>query len=354
VIFGPQHYVPVLKLKEGEKAALRSINDSLRARMTPFLEVVVRNPEKAPTLAGHINTAFKGLARSVEPYDRCFLDTRELADDDADAASRIFARAADEGITFTPVTGISRVADVDAAMKHAKAGVALRLTREEFEAGGLRGHLDRFLRMHSLKPENIDLFLDVGAVDDMISHGIAALATAFLAEVLDHKRWRTFTLSGCAFPGVVPVERNSHAKVDRAEWLAWRDGIYARRDSVTRVPTFSDTAIQHPRGVEGFVFGVMDVSAVIRYTRPESWLLIKGEGTQKTPLKAQYPGLAKQLVHGHLKGEFAASNHCIGCAGVSAAARKAPGLGAPGVWRRLGTIHHITMVIEGLRALSWP
>lgn len=98
----------------------------------------------------------------------------------------------------------------------------------------------------------------------------------------------------------------------------------------------------------------MQVSAAIRYALPEHWLLIKGESTRRLPPSQQFPDLASKLVYGELGGDFAGPDHCSGCASMKAAADGAPKLGSPEAWRRLGTIHHLTTVIEGLTALPWP
>src|SRR5215471_17663830 len=138
------------------------------------------------------------------------------------------------------------------------------------------------------------------------------------------------------------IERNSHEFVPREEWIAWRDHLYARRDRVPRLPTFSDCAIQHPSGVEGFDPRTMQVSASIRYTWSDDWLLIKGESTRFTRPSAQFPDLATRLVYGHLQSHFAGPSHCQGCASMKAAADGAPKFGSAETWRRLGTIHHIS------------
>ena len=106
---------------------------------------------------------------------------------------------------------------------------------------------------HGLEPEEVDLIIDLGTVEDLIAEGIAALTTAFMADIPDHSRWRTFTISSCAFPkSMGRVERNSHDFVQRDEWLAWKNQLYPSRQNLSRLPTFSDYAIQHPAGVEGF------------------------------------------------------------------------------------------------------
>lgn len=353
--FGAHHYVPVLKVKRGEKTALGMVSPSLRTRITPLLEIVERKSDKAPTAAAHLDNALKGLADSVNSYSRCFLDAREIASDGPSAALEVFQRAMAEGIIFTPVTGISRTADVAAALSHQQHGLALRLTREELESGSISRTLQTFMAQHGLEPESTDLIMDLGAVDEMIADGVAALADAFLSEVPDHSRWRTFTVSACAFPmSMGVVARNSHSHVERTEWVAWRDHLHARQSELVRLPTFSDCAIQHPKGVEDFDFRTMQVSASIRYATPNDWLLIKGESTRVTLPSVQFPALGTKLVYGHLRPSFAGREHCEGCKLMKAAADRADGYGSAEAWRRLGTIHHIAVAVQGLGDLPWP
>jgi len=350
--FGAHHYVPVLKVKRGEKAALTEIARPLRQRITPLLEIVTRTGEK--TIEGHLDTAFKGLADSTRPYGRCFLDAHELGGDGPDAAEKVFRRASSEGIVFTPVTGISRTADVEAVLQHSAEGIALRLTRQEFQDGRLASGIQGFITTHDLSPGSVDLIIDLGPVDDMVKAGVIALAAAFMAAVPDHVQWRTFTVSACAFPkGMAGVERWSHDGVERVDWVAWRDGLQARRHKLARLPAFSDGAIQHPSGVEGFEFGKYQVSASIRYALSDAWLRIKGESTKSSPLTAQFPKLASALVRGQFRQEFSGPEHCTGCEAMARAADGAPRLGSLEVWRRLGTIHHVSTVMQALAALSW-
>lgn len=352
--FGPNHYVPVLKVKRGEKAALLALAASLCSRITPLLEIVERKADKAPSIGKHLDTAFKDLAGSVTPFGRCFLDAREIATDGPTAAAQVFQCAAAAGMVFAPVTGLSRTADVAAAMTHRQHGLVLRLTRDEFERGGLTAAIGRFLTTHGLRPEQVDLIVDLGAVDQMIAAGIMALTDAFLADVPDHARWRTLTVSACAFPmSMGGVERHSQSFVERGEWIAWRDGLHARRNSIARLPTFSDRGIQHPKGVEDFDPLTMKASAAIRYALTDDWLLIKGESTRKTLPSDQYPVLATRLVYGHLRGSFSEPTHCQGCALMKNAADGAPKLGSAEAWRKLGSIHHIATVMDGLAALPW-
>ena len=209
------------------------------------------------------------------------------------------------------------------------------------------------MKHHVIGLEETDLILDLGPVEDMVTEGVTRFATQFLGDVPHPNRWRTLTLSASAFPeSMGVVERHSHAVVARTEWLAWKH----LRDSgqLVRVPTFSDCAIQHPSGVEGFDPRTMQVSAAVRYALADSWVLIKGESTRMNPAKMQFPVLAKGLAYGHLRDHFHGTGHCEGCASIKRAADGRPRLGSAEVWRRIGTVHHITEVTRTLRSPSVP
>ncbi|HVM33554.1 MAG TPA: hypothetical protein VMU88_10500 [bacterium] len=348
--FNYRHYVPVLKIKQGEKAALQNIQPALQPHITPLLEVVERVPAK--NIQSHLETTFKQLAESTRPYTRCFIDTREIAPDGPEAATAVFQRAQTENIVFTPITGISRTADVVPALSYRTNGLGIRLTRDEFEQGNLTVALQDFMRRHNLSHAEVDLIVDLGPINDFVVDGVIALTNSFLASVPDHPLWKTLTVSACGFPSSMGiVDRNSHELVDRVDWLAWRNNLFSRRSEIPRLPTFSDCAIQHSKGVEGFDPITMKASAAIRHTSADSWLLIKGVSIRSVLPTIQFRGLASQLVTGELREHFRGPTHCGGCSSVQAAASGAPRLGSLGAWRRLGTIHHITTVVEDLSAL---
>lgn len=349
--FGSRHYVPVLKVKRGEKSALQLVALDIREHITPLLEIVEwRKRQEKPTLRSHLDTAFKDLAKSLRRYRRCFLDGRELAPEGPSAAEQVFKRADDAGIPFIPVTGLSNRADASAALRNKERGLAIRLTRDDFEAGDLSSSLPAFMARHGIELEEADLIVDLGPVEDMVTEGVVRLASQFLGDVPEPNRWRTLIVSASAFPqSMGVVDRDSHGVVARVEWLAWkrlRDG-----GRFSRVPVYSDCAIQHPSGVEGFDPRMMQVSASVRYTLADDWLLIKGQGTRRHPARLQFPRLAKRLAYGYLGGHFLGEAHCEGCASIKSAADGQPGLGSPEVWRRIGTVHHITEVTRTLRSL---
>lgn len=347
-----RRYVPVLKLKQGEKRALALVRPAVAALMTPLLEVV--ESVRAEPIAKHLSRAFHKLDRAVEGLDRYLLDPRELAPLGEPAAREVFRRATDLGKPFTPVVGISRASGVRSALDAAQDGLAIRLERGELEVPGLGPRLMRFVGTHALVAAQLDLLVDLGSVDLMVTAGVADMALAFLREVPQPPTWRSVTLLASAYPKRPDVGRNSDALVERVDWKAWRDVLYPRRSTLRRMPAFGDSAIQHPAGVEGFDPKKMRVSATLRYATQDNWLLVKGEATDVVPPSTQFPRLARRLTTSPLEEHFEGEDHCSGCEGVVRAAGGAPGYGSATTWRCLGTVHHITTAVEGLRALSWP
>jgi hypothetical protein len=360
VNFGPRHYVPVLKLKRAEKAALGLLAETITTHVTPLLEIV-EMPKGTPSgkskaLDRHLTNAFRRLKESVLPFKRYFLDAREIAAVGAVGAERAFEEAVQLGVPFTPVTGISRTTDIAASLlRVAKNGIAIRLTRSEFENRLVRRLLPEFLTTNRLEPSAVDLIIDIGAVDQMIPAGVASMMRTFVADVPHPAEWRTLSVVGCAFPkSMGVVKTDSHKIVDRSEWLAWRDDLHTHRADLTRLPTFGDCGIQRPEGVEGLDFRFIPIAGALRYANDDGWLLVKGHSRERTPLAKQLPLLARKLVDGGLRAYFAGEDHCEGCGGAVECAAGAKGFVTLEAWRRLGTAHHITNTVLQIQSLSWP
>lgn len=353
--FGIDHYVPALKLKLGEKTALAILSPRVKARITPLLQVIEMSGKKS--LDEHLKTSFKNFQPAVAGLGRYFIDPMEIESEGPSGAAKVFAICANQAVPFTPVTGLSRPPGLTTAAVNAagRAGLAIRVTRAEFEAGPIDAALAAFLVKHSMDVASTDFIIDLGAVGDLIADGIAAMASAFLALVPLANRWNTLSLVASAFPrSMQHVERDSHGVVERAEWVAWRDHLRPARKQLGRLPTFGDWGIQHPSGVEGFDPVKMQASAAIRYALEEDWLLIKGRGTKKHPPGIRMPHLAKSLVLGAHRQSFAGAGHCAGCQLIQGAANGAPGMGSLTKWRQIGTAHHLTTTVAALQQLPLP
>lgn len=347
-------YMPILKCKLGEKQALEMIAPEIKSQIRPLIEVVEL---EGKTLDSHLQTSFKGLDRALPPGTQFFLDAHEVLRSAPSASERIYGEAAARGLSFIPVIGLSssphqRAATID----HNALGIAVRIGRDDLEADRVVPSLTALLTNLAMTPDHIDIVMDMGSIPHMVLPGAAALARAFIDAIPRPREWRTFVLAGTAFPmSMRIVERDSHRRVPRLEWLVWRDVMNAEKKALRRQPHFGDCGIQHPAGVEKFDRKKMQASAAIRYAAGDDWLLVKGRGTRAERPGLQFPRLARQLAPGGgLNANYAGQKHCQGCEDIAQAALEAPRLGSPGAWRRIGTVHHITLVVEQIAASREP
>lgn len=348
--FDATHYLAVMKLKQGEKIGLSKVDSVLRPGLTPLFEIVKR---KATPLDAHLKKSFKKLDLATQGYKRVFVDAGELEPDGEAGARRAFEEAKNTGLLFTPVTRMSRDAETNAALgAKAAMGLAIRIDRSDLE-GDLSTSLPQFLKDRQLRPGECDLIVDLGPVSDMVIEGVNRLALGLLAEVRSPEQWRTLSIIGGAFPkGLGDVDRDGHATIERLEWIFWRDTL--RQAGLPRLPTFGDWGIQHPKGVEDFEPGKMQVSAALRYAVGDHWLALKGRSLKGNPASVQMPKLTKKLVSGALRQNFSGADHCAGCRKVAEIAAGSPNPGSATTWRELGTTHHITTTVEALRTLHAP
>ncbi len=345
---GHHHYVPVLKVKDGEKRAMPQLSAKIAARVTPLFEIVRRTDKP---IDKHLETTFKGFAQAIAPFNRYFLDCREIAADGPSVAVDVFDRAAALGKPFIPVTSVSRFSDVAAAMANRAHGVAIRLSPEEFEAGTLARAVPAFLATHGLSPGDVDLIVDLGAIDEMIvTPGIADFAEQFITEVPLQAAWRSFILSGCGFPRTLrSVKADSYGVFDRVDWVHWQSRLFHARGQTLRLPTYSDCGIQHRDGVEDIDYTKIKPAAAIRHALPSSLHIEKGCSIANNG-GDQFQDLAAKV----LVSSRPATSHCAGCEALYSAAKNPEGYRNLQKWRQFGTVHHITLTVESLAALPWP
>jgi hypothetical protein len=360
--FGPEHYVPVLKLKRAEAKAMTLLDASIRSALTPLFEVVElgdsdnedEEVEVRATIGRHIEKAVEYLTEVVEDagVNRYFLDCRSIANEGPDATRAIIEGVSDLGAWCVPVTGITRDDDglVELATESG-AGIALRLTRDDLRTGRVKRELLSWVKTHAFAPSSVDVIMDLGAVGDMVEDGVQSEMERFLSALPTPLQWRTLTISAVAF-SPSGVETSSTARRDRLDWRVWRDHVHARGDSLARVPTFSDGAVQHPRGVENIPVEILrNFAPTIRYATADEWLIIKGVGGKARPHKEQFPDMAAALI---ANAAFRGPRHCKGCSDAERAAHLPPKFGNQESWLRIGAIHHLTSTVEQLRALPSP
>lgn len=164
---------------------------------------------------------------------------------------------------------------------------------------------------------------------------------AYLSAIPNLASWRTVTIAGTAFPrDMGAFKRDSVSRVPRTEWKAW---TLLQSKPLIRRPQFADYAIQHPALID-FDPKTMQISAAIRYTADQEWIIVKGRGL-KTSKASQMHGLCAKLIQ---MPEYKGAHYSWGDKWIDDCANQRVSYGNATVWRRVGTGHHLTLAARQL------
>ena len=351
-------YVPILKGKEGEFAALEVLRPEVRSRLMPLIEIPgipydYVNERPAKSLDEHVSGIAARLRRcwpdSPLYLDLPWFENEECLEEGRVALEAVLADCISDGVRVAPVVSRRNSSKYLAAAgchaKKANSGAALRLTVGDFEEDvDLVVEVAQLLQnlgLTDLTP--IDLILDLedlGADD-----GKAVLIARSVFSMIPNKdEWRRIILVGASFPeDLSDVDAANVTKLPRREWALWktlqkRPSALPRRDMI-----FGDYAIAHPVPKE-LDPRVMLMSANIRYTTYQNWMILKGRNVRQYGFE-QYFGLCKELVE---RPEYCGPDFSWGDLYISDCAAGMQGPGNATTWRKVGTNHHLTLVANQL------
>lgn len=332
--FKNDHYVPVLRWKRAERVGLRELQENVRRRITPLVELVPIADNTPSKLSDEIKKCW-----GFTPFFLDFINLPESKHNDFVPTVTGALRAG--GMRPILVTGLERSRHYQAAIASVaasdKRGACIRLEPHDLTSSWLRIHLADVLQLIGLPPEQIDLVVDYQLLSDF------ALPFQELCKRLPHlSRWRTFTvISGAFSKDLTEYKKNAQYTRSREDWLFWQ----AHRNSrLERRPTYGDYGIQHAIYEEPPEYS--NPSASIRYTADDHWVIMRGEGlfNDNGPGNAQYGANAQLLCE---REEFCGRGFSYGDRYIDDLC-KGFGTGTPETLLRAGTNHHITFVTDQL------
>ncbi len=353
----PEHrYVPILKGKKGEFDALQGLAAADKERITPLVEIFTvpwdwDTDAPAKRLEDHLDSAAQQLAGGWGADHPLWLDTLwldpEASAGGKDALEYLFDRCRG-ALAAIPVGGPGRppghVASVAAVHAADQRGAVLRLDPDDLgDPSGLASAVAGWLAAVGVAPDEVDLVVDFSAIAQAHAPSIQIAAGAIIPTLPRLLEWRSVTLASGCFPAdLSAVKRQSVEHLPRCDWTLWRN---VAAGTLPRVPAFGDYAISHP-----VLFDpdprMIRPSATIRYSAADAWVIVKGRWAQRYGFQ-QFNQASATLV---TQPEWCASAHCVGCAFIDACAAGGP-TGNLTTWRKVGTVHHLTLTAAQLASL---
>lgn len=346
-MFDYNHYVPILKAKDGEFGALSELPEEIKNRISPLIDIF--NSDSKKPLEKRLDRIANRIATSWGSECHIFvdlfgIDLEERVSGGEHPLNFTFDRLRQLNVKAIPTTGFDRDEAYDEAIeKTVKAdnrGVCIRLLIDDMESTDeLEDNLESLLSDLDISYEDAHLLLDFRElkVDEI---GMATeTAINAIRDLPNINDWCTLTVTASGFPGSLK-EIGTHAtgKIPRTDYKLW-NALINRRKEIKRLPSFGDYGIQHPDLLE-LDWRIIPRVPNIRYTLPFEWLIIRGGSTKKYGSRQTHQ-LSRDLLS---MPEYYGGTFCWGDNYISLCAQEADGPGNMTTWRKVGTNHHLTLV----------
>lgn len=354
-------YVPVLKGKEGEFAALEALAGDVKNQLMPLIEIPsvpydYVNERPAKSLDEHVAGIADRLLRcwGQRPLyvDLPWFEEQESLNDGRVAFEAVLQDCERRGVKATPVVSRQNSERYVAAAARYSAqtalGVCIRLLVEDFEEDvDIDSEVNRLLtELTPIRASSIDLLVDLEDLGD--DAGRAALITRSIFSLIPIKGdWQRVILAGASFPeDLSDVDAATITTLPRREWELWTTLQRKPHNLPRRDLIFGDYGIAHPVPKE-LDPRTMRMSANIRYTAPNTWLIVKGRNVRQYGFD-QYFDLCRTLTE---RREFCGRDFSWGDNYIAECADGMVGPGNATTWRKVGTNHHLTTVTRELANL---
>jgi hypothetical protein len=349
------NYVPVLKWRQGEYQALWRLNDALKARVVPLIEVTPPDfdfeewkPKK--TIDEHLEKFATRLKQKwgARPalLDTGLLDPTARMIGGIHPLLWLMEQVRSEGATLIPVTGFDRDAAYQNAVRTVHSidmqGAALRCDLEDAGGPDFAGDVEALAETIELDVSDIDIVVDLKAPNFEPIDGLAQLLANVLTASPVFLTARSLIITATAFPPTMASITGPIQFVSRQEWLLYR-ALISRLPTDARRPTFGDYAIAAPDLPQGDM-RLLKPSATVRYAVTDGWIIAKGSNVRDNGFE-QYRGCCGAVTSSalYLGARFSPGSDYIERCRTGAAKT-----GNLTTWRWVGTNHHIAKVVYDL------
>ena len=344
--FDDTHHVSILKWKQGEYRALRTLMPDVKKSITPLIEIVPpqeNDAREAPPLGAYLKNVVEQVADNWGP-ERILVDVRFLPGEMPEGGAYPLTRLCDYGREhFVPVTWPGAPNAIVHAARRAhrldRHGVSLRVPAEGVIASAsFPDDIRQTLADLDAHPRDADFILDLGYIEGERRRFVTRIALSAIERLPHLDTWRSFTLAGTAFPPT--FSHRGMVEIPRGEWMLWNEVCAALRGG-TRLPSFGDYNICHP----DLPNGVRRGSAHIRYTAEKTWIVPRGDVLKDKLAFGQYRSLSRDLSRHEA---FAREPASWGDRYIAECAAGIATTGNQTTWRQVGVSHHLTFVVRQL------
>lgn len=341
-------YIPILKGKAGEFTALNLLSQDLQQDIIPIIDIVPTPPNK--TFDKHISDTVNYFKKYWQKDNLIYIDGYMIQDagnilSGLHPMNFIFNELRKEKFNTVPVisnvTNLEYNAAIKNILEHDKKGICIRIFRKP--VNNITDDIERLISFLEITPNQAELIIDLRSLEEFSVDELYNLTIAIIQAIPSLDSWRSFALAGTNFPiDLTKITADQVFPLQRKEWTLWKRLL--GNNEIKREPSYSDYAISHPL-LSKIKTKYPNPSASIRYTHEENFYIFRGRGTKEHGYE-QFYDISLNLLN---NANFYGRSHCSGDEFIYKCGMENDKKGRMLDWRRVGTEHHITVVVEQLR-----
>ncbi|SHK62044.1 beta family protein [Paramaledivibacter caminithermalis] len=351
-------YLPILKWKMGEQKAVEELPDILKDRIIPLFEIPpiewdYENECYKKTIDQHLEKVPKTIKASWGLNRPFFVDMPYLTDETDELTNGLHAlehlhnELIKEGLSAIPTvycTDDDYILDIvkDVVSKNV-SGVCIRIKEKDLLE--LEELIENLLNKLNINEKDVDLIIDLAYIPPIEYDQNLNNSISIIRAIPDKTNWRSISLCGTSIPeSMSDVEKDSLTNIPRLEYKIWKYIFDKAKDSkYIFAPNFGDYCVQNPSLVD-MDPRIMKPTPNIRYTIDNDYMIVKGHYIKKKKY-TQCNILCKKIIN-HPK--YMGKNFSWGDKYIYECGNNCASTGNGTTWRKVGTNHHISFVIDQL------
>lgn len=352
-------YCPALRLKAGELAGVRELDDAVAQYVLPRFIIpplADRDDESqgelfdfnynVPDVGGLLSRHWLGRQAFIDPS---YLVPECGAVHSKEWLPPMFARARSLGVRAIPFVRSTELGpELIGALKDAlpideQLKLGISVLSGDLEDPQLGEKLRSLLSELSLKFDECAVIADFTDADFSEVELVSPIISFALEALQELGPWRLIVFQGTYYPEKNPAtQAGQTVSWPRNEWHAWYDAV--KFDSATAgYLIFGDYAADSAK--MNFKKGRATAIRHYRYTTPSNWLVVRGgRGTDSVVMA----DVCVRIVN---SGQFAGPNFSAADRYIHANANGANTPGSAATWRQVNTTHHITQVVADVASV---
>lgn len=331
-----RQYVPIVKCKLGEQKALLNLNDEIKSKIIPLIEIPLSQAMTKKNISEVIDSFWKKRKFFFYFMSNWYSDYENFSEFINEKIKPLC-----EDDYAIPVLDLSLVYDVKNWIDISKNGVAIRIRNNEF--GDIEDILNPLFQDSGLTRDQTHLIFDlqyVGAEDIFSKTSVLKAAFSDLDKANDFK---SIIISSVSFPKQLPtMESKKVYRFKRAEMEIFTTSLkLSERFNFNYV--YSDYG---PADIEENVFVIgMSPNFKIKYTAFDDYLYIKGIAVKKGGLDIEnVRNIAKILIE---SSEYSGAEYSWGDKSIYDISQgNSLSSGNLTTWVSYSMNHHITFLVN--------